>query len=84
MFRGINYKCAMLHYNNAEWAKAIKELQQIANESDPHIYEMLAKCNQRLGLLSNYEDFLQLAITSYDKLGEPEKAEKLRQTLKAL
>lgn len=81
MFRGINYKCAMLHYNNAEWAKAIKELEQIANESDPHIYEMLAKCNTRLGLSSKAEDFIGLAIKSYETLGDTEKAEKLRQSL---
>ena len=58
--------------------------EQIVNESDPHIFEMLAKCNQRLGLLAKAEDNILLAIKSYDNLGDPEKAEKLRQSIKTL
>ena len=82
MFRGINYKCAMLYYNNSEWARAIKEFEQILNETDPHIYEMLAKCYLKAGDVGNYEANLNLAIKAYDTLGEAEKAERLRQSLK--
>jgi lipopolysaccharide biosynthesis regulator YciM len=78
MFRGVNYKCAMLHYNNGDWLKAIREFEQIVNETDPPIYEMLAKCYQRSGNNERYLEYLQLAVNSYEALGETDKANRLK------
>jgi len=83
MFRGVNYKCAMLYYNNSEWARAIKEFEQIVNATDPHIYEMLAKCYLKAGDFTKYEENQNLAIQSYEAVGEAEKADRLRQNKKA-
>jgi uncharacterized protein HemY len=83
MFRGINYKCGMLYYNNGEWPRAIKEFEQIANETDPHIYEMLAKCYLKNGDTAKQQEYLKLAIASYVATGEAEKAERLKQGLTA-
>jgi uncharacterized protein HemY len=81
MFRGINYKCAMLHYNNEAWSRAIKEFELIANSTDPHIYEMLAKCYRKLGESNKHNDNLRLAIEYYSDCGEKEKSERLKSNL---
>lgn len=82
MFRGVGYKCAMLYYNNEDWPRAIKEFEQLVDATDPHIYEMLAKCYLKSGQIAKHEENLSLAIQSYDTLGEAEKAERLRQSIK--
>jgi hypothetical protein len=81
MFRGINYKCGMLYYNEGQWARAIKEFEQIANETDPHIYEMLAKCELKSNNIPKQQEYLKLAIVAYLATGETEKAERLQQGL---
>lgn len=81
VFRGIGYKCAMLHYSNSDWAKAIKEFETIVNESDPYIYEMMAKCYSKLSNNIKYLEYLQLAASSYEKCGETEKLEQIRNKL---
>jgi lipopolysaccharide biosynthesis regulator YciM len=78
LFRGIDYKCAMVYFSNQEWPKAIKEFERITNESDPQIYEMLSKCYQRSGNLAKGKECLDLAIQSYILTGDSEKAERLR------
>ncbi len=80
-FRGIDYKCAMMYFSNGEWARAIKEFERIIDESDPQIYEMLAKCYQRSLNPAKYEEFMKLAITSYRFTGEAEKADRLQQAM---
>ena len=81
MFRGINYKCAMLYYTNGEWTRAIKEFEQITDATDPHIYEMLAKCFLKSGDKAKSDENLKLAIASYETLGEHDKAERLKLNL---
>jgi predicted Zn-dependent protease len=80
-FRGIDYKCAMMYFSDGQWARAIKEFERITNESDPQIYEMLAKCYQRSGDPSKYKDYTTLAIASYATTGETDKAERLKTSL---
>jgi lipopolysaccharide biosynthesis regulator YciM len=80
-FRGIDYKCAMMYFSNGEWTRAIKEFERITNESDPQIYEMLAKCYQRSGDPLKHEEFMKLAIASYITVGESDKAERLKASL---
>lgn len=81
MFRGVNYKCAMLHYNNEAWARAIKEFEIIVNPTDPQIYEMLAKCYRKLGETQKYVENMGLAIKAYILVGEIEKSERLKLNL---
>ena len=82
MFRGIGYKCAMLYYNNEEWPRAIKEFEQLVDATDPHIYEMLSKCYLKAVNQAKYEENINLAISSYETVGEHDKAERLRQNIK--
>lgn len=81
VFRGIGYKCAMMHYNNAEWQRAIKEFETIASESDPHIYEMMSKCYLKMSQTENYIKHMNMAIDSYTANAQPEKAEQLKAKL---
>jgi hypothetical protein len=80
-FRGINYKCAMLNITNEQWDRAIKELVQIMDPTDPQIYEILAKCYLKLGQADKHLEHMNLAITSYEALGDPDKAARLREAL---
>jgi Tfp pilus assembly protein PilF len=80
-FRGIDYKCAMMYFTNGEWVRAVKEFERIINESDPQIYEMLAKCYQRSGDPSKCEEYMTLAISSYITVGEADKAERLKTSM---
>ncbi len=81
MFRGVNYKCAMLHYNDGAWTRAIKEFEIIANSTDPQIYEMIAKCYRKLGETGRYMENMELAIKCYQDFGELEKSERLKLSL---
>ena len=83
-FRGIGYKCAMLYFNNEQWSKALKEFSNIVNQTDPCIYEMMAKCYLRLGEASKHREFLALAMESYRLCGEYDKEKQIKEKLLVL
>ena len=84
VFRGIDYKCAMLYFNNGEWQKSIKAFESIVaiDKNDANIYEMMSKCYSRLNNADKYFEYLRLAINSYESGGESEKVNQLRAKLK--
>ena len=81
MFRGIDYKCGMLYFNDEKYQRAIAEFTRIANPTDPHIYEMIAKCYRKLNDTDNFRKNTELASQYYTDCGEPEKAQQMKDKL---
>ena len=82
MYRGVAYKCAMLHYNNEAWDRAIIEFLTIVNQTDPYINEMIAKCHLKQGNVFEWKEFLKLAADGYKLIGEPDKEKQVRDKIK--
>jgi len=81
IYRGIDYKCGMLYFNDEKYQKAITEFSRIISPTDPAIYELISKCYRKLNDIPNYKINLELAMKAYTECGDIEKAQQMKDKL---